>query len=41
MGVFNVASDYKEPSNYKLRNSILFNLKTTIYVFNDRVRFIS
>jgi len=41
MGVFNIASNYKEPSNYKLCNNILFNLGTTIYIFNDQVRFIS
>jgi len=41
MGVFNVAFDYKEPSDYKLCNSVFFNLGTTIYIFNDRVRFVS
>ena len=28
-------------SNYKLYNSIILNLGTTIYVFNNRARFIS
>jgi len=35
MGVFNIAFNYKEPFNYKLYNNILFNLKTTIYIFNN------
>jgi len=41
MGAFNITLDYKVTSNYKLRDNILFNLKTTIYIFNNRVRFIS
>jgi len=41
MGVFNIASNYKKVFNYKFRNSILFDLKTTIYIFNNQVKFIS
>ena len=33
--IYNVASDYK------LYNSVLLNLGTALYIFNDRARFIS
>ena len=32
---------YNIASNYKLHNSVLLNLRTTLYIFNNRVRFIS
>ena len=41
MGAFNIVLNYKVAFDYKLRNNILFNLKMTIYIFNNRVRFIS
>jgi len=41
MGAFNVISNYKEPSDYKLHNNILLDLGTIIYIFNNQVRFIS
>ena len=32
---------YNVVSNYKLYNSVLFNLGTTLYIFNDWARFVS
>jgi len=41
MGAFNIAFDYKIVFNYKLYNSVLFNLRKTIYIFNDWVKLVS
>jgi len=35
MEAFNIAFNYKVVSDYKLHNNILFNSRTTIYVFNN------
>ena len=32
---------YNIASNYKLYNSVLFNSRTTLYIFNNLTRFIS
>jgi hypothetical protein len=31
---------YKAGTNYKLRNSIILNNGTTLYIINDRLRFV-